>query len=192
VYSICPSVENRRVHHRSELLLIAGGSGVGKSTVAAALHRLLSAQDVAHALIEGDNLDLAHPTPCMLGQKLAERNLTAIWANYKAVGHTRLIYVNTASARATVIHSLVAAMGENPVIHAVILAATDAATVERLAMREVGISLQEHAARSAAAARLLEREAPAWASRISTDGRTPDGIAEELAMLTRWIPHSDT
>ncbi len=48
---------------RSEVLFVGGRSGVGKSTAAEALHDLLAAADVPHAVIEGDLLDLAHPAP---------------------------------------------------------------------------------------------------------------------------------
>lgn len=44
---------------RSHVLLIGGRSGVGKSTVAAEVHRQLSEYGVHHAWIEGDNLDMA-------------------------------------------------------------------------------------------------------------------------------------
>jgi N-acetyltransferase len=47
----------------TELLLLGGRSGVGKSTVAGELHHLLAQADVKHALIEGDSLDLAYPAP---------------------------------------------------------------------------------------------------------------------------------
>ena len=59
------------------MLLIGGRSGVGKSTVAFAIHGLLSARGVQHAVIEGDALDLAYPAPWK--QQMAERNLRAIW-----------------------------------------------------------------------------------------------------------------
>ena len=68
---------------------------MGKSTVAFALHDLLSARGVQHAVIEGDALDLAYPAPWE--QQMAERNLKAIWNNYAADGYRRLIYTNTVS-----------------------------------------------------------------------------------------------
>jgi adenylylsulfate kinase-like enzyme len=91
---------------RTELLLIGGRSGVGKSTVAAELHRLLRERQVWHGHVEGDNLDMAYPTPWEHG--LAERNLAGMWPNYRAFGHTRLLYVNTA---AVVVADLVTALG---------------------------------------------------------------------------------
>jgi adenylylsulfate kinase-like enzyme len=47
----------------TQALFLGGRSGVGKSTVAAEVARILTAADVAHALIEGDALDQAHPEP---------------------------------------------------------------------------------------------------------------------------------
>jgi hypothetical protein len=61
---------------------------VGTTTVAHALHRLLAERDVRHAVIEGDLLDLAHPAPWEHG--LAERNLAAVWSNYRDLGYRRL------------------------------------------------------------------------------------------------------
>jgi energy-coupling factor transporter ATP-binding protein EcfA2 len=46
-----------------DLLLIGGRSGSGKSSIANELHYLLSEREVMHAVIEGDNLDLAYPKP---------------------------------------------------------------------------------------------------------------------------------
>lgn len=78
----------------TELLLIGGRSGVGKTAVAAEIFNLLPAADVRHAWIEGDFLDLAHPTPWLQGFHLAEQNLAAVWRNYQAAGYQRLIYTN--------------------------------------------------------------------------------------------------
>lgn len=90
----------------SQVLFVGGRSGVGKTTVAAEVHAQLVELDVKHCWIEGDNLDMAHPSPWKLGHALAEANLTAIWRNYKAIGHSRLVYTNTASVRADVMPSL--------------------------------------------------------------------------------------
>ncbi|WP_205650586.1 hypothetical protein [Actinoplanes solisilvae] len=79
---------------RSEVLFLggrAGGrSGAGKSSVGNEMHAQLSATAVEHCLIEGDNLGLAFPSP---GEhRLTERNLAAMWANYRSAGYRRLIY----------------------------------------------------------------------------------------------------
>jgi adenylylsulfate kinase-like enzyme len=72
-------------------LFIGGRAGVGKSGVGAEIHARLSAADVRHCLIEGDNLDQAWPVPWEQGHDLAERNLAAMWTNYRALGYRRMI-----------------------------------------------------------------------------------------------------
>ncbi len=75
-------------------------------------HQLAQA-DVRHCLIEGDNLDMAHPPPWERGQPLAELNLAAMWRNYRTFGYQRLIYTNTAAVLDAVVTGLLAAWAVN-------------------------------------------------------------------------------
>jgi ABC-type glutathione transport system ATPase component len=165
----------------SKLLAIGGRSGVGKSSVAFALHDLLAAERVRHAVIEGDVLDLAWPAP--REHRLAERNLAAVWSNYRALGYERLIYTNTMS----VLHAneLAAAMATGPIVTAVLLTAKDSTARARLAGREHGDSLASHVQRSDAAARKLDRTTPAHVHRVSTEGREVIAVAREIRGL--WL-----
>jgi hypothetical protein len=105
-------VSHVRFYQTTELLLIGGRSGVGKSAVGNELHHLLVEREVMHRFIEGDNLDLAYPPPWEYG--LAEANLSVMWRNYQALGHHRLIYANTFSVLCS--DQLVAAIdGASPV-----------------------------------------------------------------------------
>jgi 2-phosphoglycerate kinase len=52
-----------QVTAQSEVLLIGGRSGVGKSIVGNELHAQPSTACIRHCLIEGDNLDMAYPAP---------------------------------------------------------------------------------------------------------------------------------
>jgi hypothetical protein len=167
----------------SEVLFIGGRAGVGKSSVGNEIHAQLSAARVRHALVEGDNLDLAYPPP--REYHLAERNLAAVWSNYRGLGYRRLIYVNTASVR--VIDSLTAAMGDSPHVTAVLLTCGDPTARQRLAQREIGGALQAHIARGKAAARELGKLAPAWVHRVPTDDRAVADIAAEVIGLAGWI-----
>jgi ABC-type ATPase involved in cell division len=170
------------VGSRSEVLFIGGRSGVGKSSVASEIHARLSALKVWHCVVEGDNLDLAYPPPWE--HNLAERNLADVWRNYRALGYRRMVYTNTVSVLNT--EKLAAAMGDDPVVIAVLLTAGDATARRRLAAREIGSALEQHVERSDAAARLLDQTAPASVVRVSTDGRTVGEIAAGIVGLTGW------
>jgi hypothetical protein len=158
---------------RCHLLLIGGRSGVGKSTIASALHELLSERDVKHAVVEGDALDLAHPAPWE--HRLAERNLSAIWSNYRSLGYRRLVYTNTVSVLEAT--SLADAMGDRPRVTSVLLRASDEATAQRLAVREHGASLELHLERGARMAPLLDTQAPVHVRRVLSAG-APRSSAE--------------
>ena len=167
----------------SEVLFIGGRAGAGKSGVAAKMHARLSDADVRHAVIEGDNLDLAWPAPWEHG--LAERNLRAMWTNYRELGYQRLIYTNTVSVLQ--MNALADAMGDEPSALGVLLTAGDETADARLATRESGAELTTHVERSMRRARELDA-APASVYRVATDRRSVDEIAAEVLALTGWIP----
>lgn len=167
---------------RTSVLLLGGRAGVGKTTVAHALHDLLVARDVPHAVVEGDALDQAHPVPWEHG--VAAANLADVWRRYRALGHRRLVYTNTVSVLEA--DALAAAVGDRPQVTSVLLTADDDVAHGRLARREHGASYDAHVVRSdAAAARLQEHAAPD-VHRVTTDGRTPTEVAEELLTFVGW------
>jgi len=171
---------------RSKVVFIGGRSGVGKTTVAAEIHAQLTGLDVQHCWIEGDNLDMAYPTPWEQGHALAEANLGAMWRNYKALGYSRLLYTNTAAVRSDVMPSLVAALGDHPAVHAILLTSSDDAADRRLSQRELGSGLAWHSQRSHRAAGELESLAPPWVQRVDTDHRQIIDIARYIIDFVGW------
>ena len=164
----------------SHVIFIGGRSGVGKSTAAFALHDLLSARDIRHAVIEGDSLDLAHPAPW--GQRLVERNLASIWANYLEAGYRRIIYTNTVSVLET--ESLIAAMGGAVEATSVLLRGDDSTIAARLGNREQGESLERHLKSSARMAARLDQAAAEGVHRLNTDALTSEAVAEQILALS--------
>ncbi|NUQ86903.1 MAG: hypothetical protein HOQ43_00335 [Glycomyces artemisiae] len=170
----------------SELLLIGGRSGSGKSTVAWEVSALLQERAVAHAHIEGDFLDQIHPAPADDPDRSAitARNLAAVWGNYAALGCRRLVYCNTVAVTESAM--LAAAMGGTVTPIGVLLTAADATAANRLRGREIGGAYDAHVERSARAAAYLEANAPAWIRRVPTDDRTVTDIAAEIVAHTGW------
>ena len=170
----------------SDVLFLGGRSGVGKSSVAAEASRLLARAGVRHAVIEGDNLDQAWPEPWRDGFDLAERNLAAMWRNYRDLGYTRLIYTNTVSVLE--LPTLTAAMGGEVRSVAVLLTASDETAAERLGRREIGSALAEHIERSTAAAARLDTASGVL--RIATDRRSVTEVATDMLEAAGWLPPS--
>jgi len=167
----------------TDVIFLGGRSGVGKSSVAAEASRILALRGIRHAVIEGDNLDQAYPEPWRNGIDLAEQNLAAMWRNYRASGYSRLIYTNTVSVLQ--IPTLAAALGGEVHTFGVLLTATDATAAHRLAQREIGGALDEHVERSILAAGRLDAESTAH--RVTTDGRTPTDIANDVLAAAGWL-----
>jgi MinD superfamily P-loop ATPase len=171
----------------TSVLLIGGRSGVGKTTVSYEVSELLRRHDVAHALVDGDNLDMVYPS--VDGPELAEANLAAIWRNYQKLGHCRLIYVNTVSVLENAM--IRRALGDEIEITGVLLTACDATIHDRLGRREIGSTLEWHLERSALNAAHLEASVDEAVHRVSTDGRSVSGIAAEIMGIAGWAlePH---
>ncbi|MCE7004016.1 hypothetical protein LWC34_14420 [Kibdelosporangium philippinense] len=169
-----------------DVLLIGGPSGVGKSSVGWEVAALLKQRDVPHCFIEGDTMDQIHPAPPGDPHRSAitERNIAAVWANYAAVGQTRLIYTNTVSILEAPM--IVRAMGEPETrVMCVLLTASEETVRERLTGREIGSELDWHIERSAKMARRLDAQAPEETVRILTDGLTVEQIAEDIC--AKWL-----
>jgi len=174
----------------SEVLLIGGRAGVGKTTVGWEVSARLRAARVAHAVIDGDFMGQVHPAPEGDPHRsaVAERNLTAVWGNYAELGYRRLVYVNTVSVLDESTGVFRRAMGEGVRIVRVLLTATDETAERRLTGREIGSELEHEVRASARKARMLDERAPAGTLRVVTDGRTVIDIAAEVTAATGWVP----
>lgn len=71
-----------------------------------------------------------------------------------------MIYVNTAAVRSDVLGNLLTALGGQPVVHGVLLTASDETVAPRLAQREIGSALRRHVDGSRPAAAELDQLAP--------------------------------
>ena len=71
-----------------DVLVLHGSPGAGKTTLARAVSEILREADLAHGVIDLDEISLVHPYQ---GRSFARENLKAIWPRYAAVPGLRLL-----------------------------------------------------------------------------------------------------
>ncbi|MFE3942865.1 AAA family ATPase [Streptomyces sp. NPDC059118] len=172
----------------TEVLLIGGRAGVGKTTVGWEISAQLRVAAVPHAVIDGDFMGYVHPAPegDPDRSEVTECNLRDVWANFARRGYRRLIYTNTVSVLPEAAGMFERALGDGVRIVRVLLTATDATARERLLGRELGSELESEFRSSVRKARLLDERAHAETVRVATDGRRVVDIARETVAATGW------
>jgi hypothetical protein len=138
-----------------QLLLVTGPAGVGKSTLGWEMSAQLAAAQVAHAVIETDELDRVFPRPnadeldrIQPGTTdVSSINLAAIWSTYRALGHTRLIMSGVMMHLDFDKRWILSAIPEAQITVVRMLAA-EPILLARLAQREIGLGrTSRHSAR---------------------------------------------
>ncbi|WP_198653131.1 ATP-binding protein [Actinocorallia populi] len=164
------------------VVLICGPAGVGKSSTAYEVSRRLAQADIAHALIDTDELDRVHPWPPPgLGTaELSRRNLQALWTNYEALGHTRLILTGVFVDLSGPLDWIRQAIPRARIVFVRLMA--DASTLQaRVHRREIGTGAQEQWQRTLAQLdEIAGRTSELETLRIDTSGRTVGDIAAEI------------
>lgn len=170
-----------------ELLLVAARAGVGKTSVAYGVSAILREAGVAHCHIEGDVLDAAYPKPAedQDGSSMTERNLRSLSREYRRLGYTRLIYVNTVSVLEPDL--IRRAVGDVDSVVSVLLEADDAEVEERLSSRERGSELPRHLARGPGVARTLAEQAESDVHRLDVCHSSVHDAAAHVLELTGWL-----
>ena len=74
--------------NETEILVLNGSPGSGKSTLANAIAEYLRRMDVAHAVIDVDEIGRIYPE---LGSSFGWKNLRALWPNYAAISNLKVI-----------------------------------------------------------------------------------------------------
>lgn len=177
-----------------QLLLITGPAGVGKSTLSWELSDRLAAANVAHAVVETDELDRVFPRPSAAELDairpgtidISSINLAAIWSTYQALGHTRLIMSGIMMHLNFDKRWILSAIPDAE-ITVVRLSATDPVILSRLAQRETGSAADEQAERSLRQAKRMAGEDTEGLILLPTDGKKPAELAKAVIREIGWL-----
>ena len=167
------------------LLIVTGPVGVGKTTVAYEVARLLAEVALPHACIDMDTLRSCYPAPPgdRFNVALGLRNLAAVWANCHATGAALLIVADVIESRDALARYREAVPGAAPIV--VRLRATLGVLTARVEQREVGSGHDWHLLRAAELAAQMDRD-QVEDILVETDGRTVTTIAREIVERSGW------
>ncbi|MFG1879806.1 hypothetical protein ACGFIV_33735 [Sphaerisporangium sp. NPDC049003] len=160
----------------TEVLLLTGGLGSGKTTVAIAVGELLG--DAPHAVIDLDWLCWCTGAGV---HEMLTANLRAVTANYAASGVRRLVLARALLEPAHLAAVRLAVPGA--ALTVVRLTVSERTARDRLRARDRGVTLDGHLAEVAEFERSVERTA-AEDTVVHNDGRPVDEVAREV--LAAW------
>jgi predicted kinase len=170
-------------------LLLTGVAGVGKTTVAQAVGRILTASGCRTAVVDTDMLAQFGPPPStgpagvLFYDQLKCANLAAVWANFKAAG-ARFVVI-AAGIDTPAVRDLYADCLKDCEVRLVRLTADDDTVRARLGRRDSGPQLERHL-------RALDerRHAPTVSASEDfavTNDRSASDVATEILVRAGWV-----
>jgi len=166
-----------------DVLVISGPAGVGKSSTAFEVSDQLRAANVAHAVIDTDELDRFYPVPEDLSA-ITERNLAAIWEGYRERGCGRLILVGVYADVPTELEWTARAV-PGAQFTLVRLVAGREALEHRIARREAGSGAAAQLARTTRQVADMEADQRPEVHIVDTDGHSVEDAARWVFALWR-------
>lgn len=164
---------------RTQILVITGTVGVGKSSVADEVYEILKKQSAHLALINLDELGYTGTAPKddPFNINLRFKNLQAIWKNYEEAGTKGVIIPFVVEHRQSIKRFTQAI--PNADIHVIRLDAPIDVVKERIRKRPMGGSLEWHLKRAAELAQILKHNKPEDIV-IETVGKSISDVAKEI------------
>lgn len=170
----------------TNLILISGPVGVGKTSVGEELSTLLEASGTAHTFVDLDGLAKTYPRPKgdRFGEQIALANLEAVWRYAFNLGTRNLIVARVVETREGA-NRIARAVGADSCL-IVQLTAREEILLRRVRSREIGSGRVWHENRALELADILERS-DAEDIRVDTSERPVGDIANDLFQSIEWI-----
>lgn len=166
------------------VIVVTGTVGVGKSTIATAMHHALVERDIAHACVDIDWLATSWPTRGRFNSDVSMANLARVWTNFAAAGADRLIIVDVVEERAYVEQYESAIPGARVVVCR--LVAPQTLREQRITARDAGASRDWHLARTVELDAILD-EAKVSDFEVDNGDRHVTDVAVEVLVRAGWL-----
>ncbi len=165
----------------TEVLLLHGSPGSGKTTLAAAVAEQLRQADQAHAVIDLDQLSLIYPYQ---DRPFSHRNLKVIWPNYTAVPDLKVI-IPTVIADAADYQSLIDAIPAAKVMICE-LTAPESILKDRVTAREPNAYWQERLRKWVDVYHQRDESQTFGDFQVTTHDKSIDETAKEIIKKANW------
>ena len=170
----------------TDLLIVTGSMGSGKTTVMAEASDILSMKGVRHASIDLDALAMGHfPSGVASADVIAYRNLRCVWENYAALGLAKLLLAGAIESRSDL-------QGCRDAVSAGItkvcrLTAGLQTMQQRVRTRESGILQAQFVERVGVLNAILDRARLEDFSVVNDDNRSVSEVAREMLVHAGWL-----
>jgi hypothetical protein len=174
----------------TQVLVVCGPSGTGKTVTAWEIGRILESRQVPHALIDTDELDRVWPQPEPVEALIAisRRNLEAVWATFSNLGVRRLVLCGVMASIPQSKPWIEDAI-PGATVTFVRLTADHDVREQRLRDREAGSGFDHEMQASDRAAAFIQRHDPIEMREmriVVTDGKGIAAVAEEVLRVADW------
>lgn len=170
----------------TEVLILNGTIGAGKTTIGSSIHVLLENAQVPHCYLDLDALTYSYPPSGAFNRQTMLKSLAALWQIHRANGARHLVLSGVVEQRDEVA-GYQRAIGDCE-ITIVRLTAPELRRLDRVTRREMGDSRDWHLARSVELENILD-DSQCFDFEVSNDGVAPDIVAEQILKRLNWLPH---
>jgi hypothetical protein len=171
----------------TEILLITGAAGVGKSTASWEISEELKRRGLAHAVIDTDELDRVWPPPLdgTNWRRLDVANLASWWSRYAELGIPRLVLAGVFLDLDAAIAWITEAIPGGEIRTVRLVVSTDELR-RRVERREIGSAGADQLGRSLSQAAFIEAHPRADETVIDAGGLSVTELAVCVCDLMGW------
>ncbi|MER0444051.1 hypothetical protein ABR738_05635 [Streptomyces sp. Edi4] len=168
------------------VIVVTGPSGTGKTVTCWEIREILREREVAHALIDMDDIRWCHVPGSQdrFNRSLGAKNLAAVWANFRDAGADRLVLSGIVERAEDLELIEEAVPGADITVYRLHVA--DSTLEGRMRERERGRGLTRNLSRARELTEIMARNR--IGDFLIDADRGLDEIAQEIVDLSGWLP----